>query len=336
MVKGETVYVLGAGFSKSVGCPLVSEFTKTELINEVKRKLSNNASDLTKFAQVSRYVRDRIDDRYCEDNIESVLGHVAAAKYLYMGSTTELRNQKYPAKDIFTDIQWFIVKILEQKTKAIISREYFRFLKDICSEEHTVITFNYDLVLEKVLERLKQRFRYGIEKERSADRLILKLHGSVNWVYCYACGPVVVGPAVVSDSYVAPAIYDGTINCPNCGSKKIEPVLIPPVLYKDAFYQNSKWIRELWMKAYQELSSAQKVVFIGFSMAENDAYARELFKISSNMNTTAGLNYLVVNRVRSKKKFRQLKKRYRSVLVGENINFKRRTFLQYVRELSKK
>ncbi len=333
VITGKTVYVLGAGFSKDAGCPLVSEFTAISSINELKRNLRNKLDDLSRFKRVAHYIRDRIDAGYCEDNIESVLNHVAAAKYLSMGSTTERENRKYPAEDMFRDIQWFIVKVLEQKIKPIFPPEYGTFLNEICKEQDTIIIFNYDLVVENVLERLTQPFRYGIENGSTTGRLILKLHGSMNWAYCDACGlRDKVGPAVLPQSNVAPDLYARTINCHQCGSK-LEPVLIPPVLYKDGFYQNSEWIRELWIKAYQELSGAQKIFFIGFSMAPTDAYAQELFKLSSNMNKMKGLRYLVINRSRSTKSFQELKKRYRAVLVGDTIQFKRVSFLQYVNQI---
>ena len=92
-------------------------------------------------------------------------------------------------------------------------------------------------------------------------------------------------------------------------------------------------IRQLWGFANDELVTADKIVFIGFSMAETDAYAQELFKFSSNMNKNA--KYEIVTRSKSYNNIRELKDRYESILVGNKVGIKQESFCEYVRKMKK-
>lgn len=74
-----------------------------------------------------------------------------------------------------------IKRILEKKTKDNPPIECFRFFKDICREQGVIVTFNYDLVIERILRRMNQGYEYGIEGRKEDGKLILKLHGSVDW-----------------------------------------------------------------------------------------------------------------------------------------------------------
>jgi len=81
-MKNKTVYVLGAGFSKEAGFPLTKEFTDKKTISKFRKNL--NKSEQKRLDKVSKYFRNRIDNKYCKDDIESVLNHITVADYLDM------------------------------------------------------------------------------------------------------------------------------------------------------------------------------------------------------------------------------------------------------------
>ncbi len=318
----KTVYVLGAGFSKQAGCPTVSEFISKNTVLRLKKSL--NKHEKQKLASLQSYWNYRITEGYCESNIESIFNHVSAARYLFMESMTESNTSNYDALNIYDDLQWFILKTLKEFTKTKVSKEYHKFVKEILQPQDVIISFNYDLVLEKVFNELKIPFNYGISEPEKDDRLILKLHGSANWVYCKNCGH-----SFPTKDYSGLDALLGKIKCHNCKTKKLEPILIPPTMYKD--YQDQErggMIRGLWSKANEELYTADKVVFIGFSMAQNDAYAQELFKLSSNMNTALQTYFVVSNSVSSK-----LRENYRNALVNRQIKFVNKTTLDFIKQL---
>lgn len=327
LAEDKTVYVLGAGFSKDAGFPLSRDFTSDDAFDYLRKKLDEKPKLVSKIDKIHDYVRYRIDNNYCKDNIESLLIHVSTAEYLYMESITE-GKKTYSAEDIFKNLLWYITRFLKEKTIETIDTipsEYYIFLNKICKKEDTIITFNYDLVLEKVVTSLGHQYRYGVDEKLSNDeRLILKLHGSLNWINCDKCGPVNRHDKILTYE------SDSKETCPLCQSKKIEPILIPPLIYKDSYYNDQFYgelVRESWALASEELSKATKIIFIGFSLADDDAYAQELFKLSLNMNQNENLDCLVVNRTCTN----ELKKRYESVFVNKKHMFKELTLVDYVR-----
>ena len=316
-----TVYVIGAGFSKGIGLPASKDFVSSESFQYLKEKLNDDSESITKIQNLENYVKFRLENNYCDDNIESVLNHVATAKYLYMDSMTE--KSGYSADDIFGDLCWYIARLIKEKTDDIakIPDEYNTFVKTVYENKDSLVTFNYDLILEAVLSNLEHEYDYGVsEKTNDDSQLILKLHGSLNWGLCEKCGPVDIYDHILTFE------KDSAISCPLCSNEIISPLLVPPVIYKDSYYNEQPLVRDSWSLANEQLSAAKKIVFIGFSMAQ-DAYVAELFKLSLNMNSHENLKCVVVNRTCGD----ILRGRYDSVLVNvEPPEYVESTFIEYV------
>lgn len=327
-MKNKTVYVLGAGFSKEAGFPLTKEFTDKKTIVEFRNHL--NKSDRKRIDKVSEYFLNRIDNNYCDDNIESILNHIAVADYLDMESTTE-GNRSYPSSRIFKDLLWYLARLLKERAKCKIPPEYNKFVKYVHDNHFPIISFNYDMIIETVLHELGVNCDYGVDTTPIENStLLMKMHGSVNWIYCTKCKQFVFYP-----DYQASKVLEKKSKCPSCKKPNLETIIIPPILYKDTFYKHpgyEKLIRQLWGFANDELVTANKVVFIGFSMSETDAYAQELFKFSSNMNNN--IKYELVTTPKTKREVNSLKKRYEGVLVGNTIKIIQKSFSEYVKELN--
>ena len=138
----DTVYVLGAGFSKGIGLPISNEFLTTESFDYLKEKLKDNSSFVKKIENLQNYVQFRFDNNYCENNIGSVLNHVATVKYLEMESMTE--SGSYSADKIFDDLLWYVARLIKEKSsnQNSIPIEYTNFLN------HSIKT---DLVLSLLI-----------------------------------------------------------------------------------------------------------------------------------------------------------------------------------------
>ncbi len=315
----DSVYVLGAGFSKGIGLPISNEFLTGESFDFLKEKLKDNTSFVKKIENLQSYVDFRFDNNYCENNIESVLNHVATAKYLEMESMTE--SGSYSADEIFDDLLWYVARLIKEKfpTVNIIPIEYTNFLNHIYENKDSIITFNYDLLLESLLMSIGHDYRYGIDEKKDNEQLVLKLHGSLNWGNCEKCGSVeVYGDLTFTKESPVP--------CPICKNDIVSPLLVPPVIYKDSYYNEQPLVRSSWSLANEQLSQAKKIVFIGFSMAQ-DAYVAELFKLSLNMNSNENLKCVVVNPLCDD----VLRDRYGSVLVNvEPPEYVESTFIEYV------
>jgi len=328
MTKEKTVYVLGAGFSKEAGFPLTTEFTEKKNMSKFRKNL--NKLEQKKFDKISSYFLDRINNNYCDNNIESVLNHVSVADYLYMESETE-GSRSYPSSQIFKDLLWYIVKFLKERANHPIPSIYYKFLKNIYENNDTIISFNYDMIIETILRKFAITCDYGLDSKPIENSvLLMKMHGSVNWTYCTKCKQFVFYP-----DYASSKVLEKKLKCPRCKQKTLEIIIIPPILYKDTFYKHPIYedlIRTLWGFASDELVMAKKVVFIGFSMSNTDTYAQELFKFSSNMNNNNTV-YELITRPKKPNELKNVKKRYESVLVGNSIKIHQLPFSKYVKSL---
>jgi hypothetical protein len=161
-----------------------------------------------------------------------------------------------------------------------------RFI-DILSPGDNVISFNYDLVLDKGL------FESGIWKpgdgygfpavndkyEAQSTISLLKLHGSLNWEKGLE-GKIELNwfddkRQPYFDGYVdmqpPPFDYEGK----HLGNWVL-PSYIKPL--------NSELFIDLWKKAHQELMKAEEVVVIGYSLPDADSTVRLLFTLSNIKN----------------------------------------------------
>lgn len=317
-----SVYILGAGFSEAVKIPTSGGFFSTEMFDYLRTKQHENANLCERIDKIQNYVNFRFEKEYFENNVEEILNHIATAKYLFMESISD-RNKPYSADDIFEEILWYVTCIIREKTKDAVDsipKEYRLFLKSVFENQSEIVTFNYDLIVETVLQSLGIEYHYGLDeqKNRKKSQLVLKLHGSLNWMHCNQCGPVHVEKSI---------LYGISEKCPRCNSEKTASILIPPVIYKDSYYNDQLFgplVRESWSLAREILSDAEEFIFVGFSMAE-DAYAKELFKLSLSMNTN-NPKCLVINRTCND----TLKERYESIFGKDIIDFQEETFENYV------
>lgn len=176
----------------------------------------------------------------------------------------------------------------------------------------TIITFNQDLLIEKALDVMALTTKYsdipwnlehtyGIpfvqfgklpgrqEKFRqSGDEsvLILKLHGSLNWVYSVRSG------ADPSNSIRSPSRRLHCVNNkailyelryrPKNRWTDLVPLIVPPIYEKASRYQQA--IGPIWHKASLAIEKAERVVVFGYSFPETDFASRSLFRRSFHRN----------------------------------------------------
>lgn len=146
---------------------------------------------------------------------------------------------------------------------------YQRWLREIFTfGEDTVVSFNYDLVVEMLADAqsARDRFQYRRTQKDPNDRppvvfsLLLKLHGSVNWAILRD-GEKPTG--IDTNSGVRAAIYapDPALAIAGPGPHK-------KTLSQGLF----KWC---WDEAHSALASADTIVFIGYRFPPTDAEARQ-------------------------------------------------------------
>lgn len=146
---------------------------------------------------------------------------------------------------------------------------YRRLLGCLPHEQLTLMSLNYDTLLDMTLRRLGLEPDYGLDflhhaTPRSETCIKLyKLHGSMNWAYCPSC---------LTTVYTAERRTTPGQACPNCGLA-LDPLIVPPSPLK---IPPSPFLSALWKKAEWELSQAAEIVFIGYSLSDADANIRYL------------------------------------------------------------
>jgi hypothetical protein len=173
-------------------------------------------------------------------------------------------------------------QLLSNEDRLVYLRQ---FANKFIQPEDTVITFNYDCLVERVL-RQKGIWTiadgYGVTRElRRSDEpvhvdrsqcRVFKMHGSAGWVSSH--------PAFVDPSFFFIQLDDltfiGYLGCEDIAFQKVvgeRPMQLPTYI-KDL---NVHPLPIIWRQAADALRKAEKVSFIGYSLPDSDSAAWMLF-----------------------------------------------------------
>ncbi len=262
------VFILGAGFSEDAGFPLISNFKAKLLQAEAWLETEKRTDELESVQKVLAFRRqaasacERI--RFNPDNIEQLFSLAAVTNFslsqdvikaisatlAYCDASFEARPKVYRSSRSVPDQSggW--------RTEAQANGTLFAHFADILSPnfgrpavKNTVITLNYDTLLERGFNDAGHAFSYDSEGDATSVKL-LKIHGSVSWS--------------------GTKVYDSYNQLREAGDT---PVLIPPTWSKtviDAKIQRS------WDLARAALHDAKRIVIIGFSLPPTDYHFRFL------------------------------------------------------------
>lgn len=269
------VFFLGAGASVRDGIPLTKNFipylfstghkeirlrrAKTFISDFFASGIQQAPTCYPRFEQVMSF----LDMAISQD-------HYFSAKY----------HHKY-LRQIRNDMVYLIWHLIKSRSNEE-SKTYLHFAAAIKPDD-LIISLNYDTLLEAALLKKWQNINYGLNfsdiyssvplHKDSAAPLLLKLHGSVNWLYCPNCDALYcyIGAKAIE------RIFQGRNElCPydNCYLKGI---IIPPTEKKD---YGLPPLALMWIKASKLLRSSTEINFIGYSLNEIDMQVLYLLKRS--------------------------------------------------------
>lgn len=286
----DNVFFFGSGFSKSI----IPEYpTLYELSNHIKQMYENDNS------AIGKHFNEEIPSQFYS-NIEALLS------YLLIDLPYKKADERLIDKALYKNITSKITKYfhelnskfeINKNNKDIINRsDINRFANHILQNNYTSITLNYDILLDKILyftkgddyihsnklstfykipiEHLSERGQgyysmgamFGSDKPhdiyKSLVPSIIKLHGSINWLY---------------SEYVNNQIYFNDWIWSEFKSVDLEPYIIPPVLDKNSFYNNTILIA-LWQQAFDAIKNAKNIFIYGFSFPDTDYSIKFLFQ----------------------------------------------------------
>lgn len=265
--------MLGAGFSKPLGGPLLRELLKKPYLESSQARID----ELNKM-------------------IATLEEH-------------QINESSYSLEDLFTDI-WRDARTGDEDAERALREltihltsvcaglrpkmkrrnfaqyvEFFNHLHDNFSRV-SIVSFNYDLVLEAILDHAGLLYNYGESRglyfndethrrklnRRVPDIQIMKLHGSANWGVCNGCKK-----AERSSNLIV--AYDNAYvpwrrrSCPKCKERFLESGIIPPVFGKAG---ETRIALDAWRQARKQIRYAHHVLVVGYSLPASD---REAFSL---------------------------------------------------------
>lgn len=273
-----TCFVLGAGFAAEQGFPLVRglkerviHFVEAEQHPAHERFLMRDEN----YARGEFYAGLDYIDPTGELGYEEVL--IALSHHLV---DAEKPDPCFTTRDILrvgaARLLWCI--------------DYFNPRLEICYERFAqqiaaisggaaIVTFNWDLLVERALTTAGVQWSYSLADDAGAVSVI-KPHGSLNWS-SFAQNPNLVAQyqhwrPIAPQSTLS---YDGAAPLANPDLQDINSDMRYCLYPGDPDLPTSHPdLHRLWEDAITVIRASGRVVFIGYSLPEYDSYAGELFQ----------------------------------------------------------
>jgi hypothetical protein len=279
-----------------------------------KKFFSNvNISDPTKLRTIIDYLKKYYGFNPLEaerDSLESVMAIIYAdIHHIDLGA--DALNAFLSLIKIFNERIAATTNNLNPTIEFGIYRILSRYLdKKISPSEICLITFNQDIQLEKILEKLHSKrskkvgrifnfpycykladyskrittpesartFKMG--KRKDIGICVLKLHGSLNWFSLHK-RPDIPKNSILSKKKKFRITRRKSISVDmRYRSRTIRyytlPLVIPPVSHKAGILNND--LNEIWKEAEKALNEAENVLIFGYSCPENDFESANLIR----------------------------------------------------------
>jgi hypothetical protein len=290
------VFILGAGFSRAISdqMPLTQDLSRLVL----ERYLH--------VASLPPDIRHMIDEDF-----EKALTYLSQDKP-WVSETDHLRHRA-----LYLDLTDVIRGILHERCRSPdvwVTNTPPMWLEALVTFWHdrraTVITLNYDTLIERVASSINWRWRstkiptgalYPIPMALAEGRgglivapdpvdtfQLFKLHGSINWAYSGR------SEFFGEELFYVPCIggVDGTFDAcegrdpekghwTHLGDKKA--LIIPPTLDKRMYFQHES-LRSMWFQAGQAIRKAKRIVCMGYSLPASDLTMAQFLRSSAPDN----------------------------------------------------
>jgi NAD-dependent SIR2 family protein deacetylase len=316
------IFFVGAGASRAdseelpVPLPLAREFFTTPYINaHWSRGIWGRGAPFEESA-LARILQHYFGCSWSKSAGKLTLDCLINVEEVY--SFIEICLQVYPAKFLFErevfeqgrrDLLRYIVNVIRYVPWRLDRPKLHSTIVRNLKPEDSIITFNWDLLFDQVLNRTKKG---RVLLERQADLLnpfraittnqdryedvasadlhkgrFLKLHGSINLAICEK--PDCALAAVPYRFGLEDEMLEGW-PCRACGSP-LEVMIIPPYVHKS--YLSSRFSRVQASIAVNKISMAEEITIIGYSMPVFDFHARTLMRLARMSLEERGLGELL-------------------------------------------
>jgi NAD-dependent SIR2 family protein deacetylase len=308
----KNVFILGAGFSKDAGAKTMDDFFPhaRNLRDDPESPLT--PEDKSIFSRVIEY-RFGLNKALAKvqedlDNIEKLFGFLEMEVQLSLDGNRKLLD----------DMKYLVGRTLEVDTFHALEDAGFHTLKNERFKENqyryfvalvtgiwnakklqgnravdSIISFNYDLVLERELAELgilpdyqcgpNAIYSPKFDGERYQLKF-LKLHGSLNWAICRKCNRLY---HLRYKQYLVKNLSENV--CEQCKEAIQSFLIVPPTWNKGT---EQEFIRYVWSAALSELKQAGRIFIVGYSFPESDQFFK--YMLGSALAHNDGLVEIII------------------------------------------
>ena len=325
-----TVFILGAGFSKCADLPIQSEFSSLLTSNEFDTEIDKVITSAIKtflidvFGWQDKITIPTLEDIFTFIDLSSGSGHHLGIKY-----TPKLLRA--------------LRRMLIYRTFQIIDHRFSysddidKLLKAYAKQNCSFLVMNWDIVLEKHLRRIDHdreinyiAFSYdwtSHKKGNSEEGIkICKIHGSSNWVYCESCKTLfylldeklslhkkvglVKSDFRLFDEKFTDRYFDKHLGitsnekrCKICNNSVASH--IATFSYRKSF--RTATYPAVWFEAENILANSPKWIFVGYSLPEADFELKHLIKSAElrfkHKKMARNIDVVIYNDAITEKKF---------------------------------
>lgn len=285
------------------------DFNINNILDEVADKF---IIDDTQFFYELLAIKEKLRGYLFEKNVQVSLEDVFTAFDKSMAMRENTSNFTYAQMD---DLQHAVLRLfIYYFSKRVNQHEYthpdyefvVKYLKRY-QNNISIITTNWDVLLEKYLENASVKYNYPFNSsyvvnsegelyknivKREMEIPYIKVHGSINWFRCLRCGTLQVSGIPQCGAF----LFDDAQpeKCLKCGQVGygsnilIRPEIITPTMLKSI---NGQLYNNLWQNAAYELQKANKIIFCGYSLPIADFEFRHLLK--QNVNSSVEIDVVL-------------------------------------------
>jgi len=295
----KTVIILGAGASAHAGAPLMNNFLdQSERLLQRGRVPEHKAEFERVFEALEKLKPAQAKATINLDGLEAAYNALEFASLL--ASDDKDREDWSRACDAMAVV---ISRTLEETVRFPVwqgavrpTGGYDRLVEVIKNMENpagiSILTFNYDIALEAALIAHGVEYVHGLLSEEQSRVEVLKLHGSIHWAGCSACGVItplpirhhfgrMLLPSVRGqDPHVIVKVSKDVqqfTHCPNATPART-PMIVPPTLSKSGYHAT---LATVWRRAAARLRTAENILVCGFSLPPTDQFFNYLFAVGT-------------------------------------------------------
>lgn len=298
------VIILGAGATKACGGPETKDILPQVFEGRRTGAVENRENMIGRLEEfLQSYFKVPIDANVTDPTIYPELPLLMSLLDIAIDQKHQLGPWNWRELEEMRDcLDYAVYALLESRLQSLPGNPHHDLLRPLYEQgiEPTVISFNYDIIVDNTmialseLERVGGRFPdYACDvasaqyKQRGTYGRLLKLHGSLHWMFCPACQQLELyfsrsgqffGKAL-NELYIESPL-DG-YSCqgqqcrwPGCPGR-VRPVMVTPTHLKD--YRNPH-IARVWYEAQRALVHADRAIILGYSLPPDDVDVISLLK----------------------------------------------------------